>query len=179
MLRPARRKPMPEGYDGSTALPNARWEAFCQNYTGEHRRNASASYRAAGYHAVGDRADTACALKLLANAFVRKRIDHLDAQALEAVRLTARDANERLAAIATASYADFLDEDGNVDIAKVRDPRLAPAVECCVPTYDREGGFTGFRLKLHDPMRAIELLGLAAKGETPQNVVQQVLVIRG
>ena len=74
------------------------------------------------------------------------------------------DAAERLAAIATARYADYLDEQGHIDPAKVREPGLADAVECCQPIYSPEGVLVGHRLKLYDATRAIELLGLAAAG---------------
>jgi len=177
---PAKRKrkdAVPDNYDGTTALPNTRWEAFCHHYTGDFRRNAAGAYRAAGYKPQKNVTDAACASKLLINANIKKRISYLDDQALEIVRLTTREAQERLGSIASARYSDFLDDNGNVDINKVRDPRLSGAVEYCIPTYDREGGFTGYRLKLYDPMRALELLGMTAKDEA-SGPVQQVLVIK-
>lgn len=91
------------------------------------------------------------------------------------MRLHARDAAERLAAIATARYADYLDEQGHIDPAKVRDPGLADAVEFCQPIYSSEGVLVGHRLKLYDATRAIELLGLSA---APAESQQQVLVVR-
>ena len=161
---------------GAGPLRNARHEAFCRHYTGDHRRNASASYIAAGYSPKSAR-ERASRL-LLTNADVRRRIRELDDEALEAIRLHARDANERLGAIAAAKYTDYLDEDGNVDIQKVMSPELSPAVEYCLPVFYRDGVQTGWRLKLYDPMRALELLGLTAADSQPQGQNTQVLVIK-
>lgn len=162
--------------DGSRPLHNQRHELFCQHYTGDHRRNASASYVAAGYR--DSPAARSAASKLLTNPNIRARIAHLNDQALEQVRLHARDAAERLAAIATARYADYLDEQGHIDPAKVRDPGLADAVEFCQPIYSSEGVLVGHRLKLYDATRAIELLGLAEQPEDRAAQTNQVLVIR-
>ena len=136
-------------------------------------RNASASYVAAGYH--DSPAARSAASKLLTNPNIRARIAHLNDQALEQVRLHAREAVGRLAAIATATYGDYLDENGHVDPAKVKDPVLGQAVEYCQPIYNGEGVLVGHRLKLYDATRAIELLGLSA---APSESQQQVLVVR-
>ena len=59
--------------------------------------------------------------------------------------VTREDAAERLAAIATARYADYLDGQGHIDPAKVREPGLADAVEYCQPIYSSEGVLVGHR----------------------------------
>lgn len=165
-------RPLPEE-DGSRPLRNHRHELFCQHYTGDKRRNAVAAYVAAGYKDTPSaRAD---ASRLLTYANVRARVAHLNDEALETVRLHAREAVGRLAAIATATYGDYLDENGHVDPAKVKDPVLGQAVEYCQPIYNGEGVLVGHRLKLYDATRAIELLGLAA---APSESQQQVLVVR-
>ena len=166
---------LPPTYDGSTPLPNQRHELFCRFYTGDHRRNAAASYKAAGYKTEDAKV---CGCRLLTNVNVRKRIDYLNKQELERIKLHQRDATERLAAIATVTLADFMDSNGQLDLDKVRDPALAPAVESLDPIYDKEGCLIGHKLRLRDPLKALELLGLTAKTGDTTTQVNQVLVIR-
>ena len=165
-----------EQQDGAQPLRNARHEAFCLAYAGEHRRNAAASYRAAGYSSKKNHNAAAIAQKLLTKSDIRARVAFLDRKAAELARLSARDAIERLAAIATVTIADFLDERGRVDPEKLKDPRLAQAVAEAIPVYDREGCFLGWRLRLKDDMRALELLGLVEQPK-PEGA-QQVLIVK-
>ena len=167
-----------EDYDGSQPLPNVRWEAFCIAYTGEYRGNASASYRVAGYKTKKTVTDTAASARLLANVSIQKRLKHLNAQAMETLKENGRAALERLALIATVSYSDFLKENGEVDIKKVRDPKLAPAVKRCTPIRDKEGYIVDYYLELYDAMKAPELLGFTEKPEAQQTQINQVLVIK-
>jgi len=166
-----------QSYDGKTALKNTRWEAFCQHYTGDFRRNAAGAYKAAGYHPKDDHVASVMAQQIMANNSIVKRVEFLDREALSRIRMTAVDAQQRLGAIVSARYSDFLDECGDVDISKVRDPRLAPAVESCDAVYDKDGVRIGWRLRLHDPKKALELLGLTVQREE-QAQTQQVLVIK-
>ena len=163
-------------YDGATPLLNARWEAFCVAYCGEYKGQAAAAYHEAGYKTKKKMTDAAAASRLLTNVNVRRRVDWLNKQALEALMNDRRAALERLAIIATVNYADFLDACGNVDIKKVRDPRLAPAVKRCTPIRDKEGYIVDYYLELYDAMKAPELLGFTERTEAAQ--VNQVLVIK-
>lgn len=169
---------IPEDYDGSTPLPNARWEAFCIAYTGEFRGNAAASYRAAGYKTKKTVSDKVNAAKLLTFTNLQKRVKHLNDEAMAAIKENGRESLERLALIATVSYSDFLDEFGQVDIRKVRDPRLAPAVKRCTPIRDKEGCIVDYYLELYDAMKAPELLGFTEKTQESTDPVTQVLVIK-
>lgn len=60
-------------------LENPRWEKFCQLYAVDG--NASAAYRAAGYHPKSDAACWSCAAKLLRVAKVQARIQELTQEA--------------------------------------------------------------------------------------------------
>lgn len=175
--RSRRRDAVPEGYDGSTALPNTRWELFCQNFTGEHVRNASASYRAAGYKPKNGVSTASLASKLLINDNIQKRIDYLNEQALKVVRLHRRHAVERLSVIASAKLTDYQDEAGNVDPEKVRDPVLSQAVDEFWPVHDAQGNFVRYHLKLLPPMKAMEMLGLSEERKEQANGISNTLII--
>ena len=166
---------MKDSPDGSRALQNARREAFCLAYTGEHRRNAAAAYRAAGYAGRTSGSCRSAAWRLLDVPEVAARVAYLDGRALERCRLTRRDANDHLAAVCTVTLADFLGPDGRVDPEKLRDPALAQAVAKATPVYDREGVLLDYRLELKDSMRAYELLGLTARDESP--AAARILII--
>lgn len=157
--------------DGAAPLDNVRWEAFCTAYTGDFRRNAAASYVAAGYKPKTPQIAAATAERLLRKTEIQARIEHLNNEALKIERLHARDAVRRLAAIATAELADFLDENGDVDPKMVKSGPLRAAVQEMTQEYTRDG--RKVRIKLKDDMRALELLGLTEKAapESPQNNV--------
>lgn len=155
---------------GSTALANTRWEAFCIAYTGGFRRNAAASYVAAGYKPKDANIANAAALRLLGNVSIQSRVEYLNNEALKIERLHARDAVRRLAAIATAELADFMDEDGNIDPMKVKSHPQRSAVQ--EMTQEDTPNGRKVRIKLLDPMKALELLGLTDKAnEATQNNV--------
>lgn len=172
----ARREGAPPAEPGSRALANQRWELFCQHYCGDFRRNAAGAYLAAGYRAASTDIASAAALRLLRNVKVAERIDWLDKEAEAVVRLKARDAIERLAAIATARIGDFLDAAGNVDPEKVRNGPLSAAVADYYAVAMPDGTVSA-RIKLKDDMRALELLGLTEKPNAPSGA-PGVLVIK-
>ena len=58
---------------GADRLKNTRWEAFCVHYTGKHRRNGAAAYRAAGYKPKTPEVATVCAIALLAKPNIQRR----------------------------------------------------------------------------------------------------------
>ena len=169
---------LPEHEDGSQPLANARWEAFCIAYTGECRGNAAAAYRAAGYKTKKTVSDQANASRLLTNDIIQQRVRHLNKKAMEALQEARRTCLERLATIATVSYSDFLTPNGHVDIRKVHDPRLAPAVKRCTPILDKDGCTVDYYLELYDAMKAPELLGFVEKPEERPAQINQVLVIK-
>jgi len=173
---PKRRARTPEPGDGSRPLSSSRHELFCLAFTGDCRRNAAESYRRAGYRDKSAKGNSASAMRLLSRPEVAARVKWLEGQALEAARLTARDAQEHLARVATATVADFLGPDGRVDASRLRDPALAQAIQKVTPVYDREGNLLDYRLELKDSMRALELLGLTETAATA-GAVQQVLII--
>ena len=160
--------------DGAAPLDNVRWEAFCVAYTGGFRRNAAASYVAAGYKPKRPEIATSAALRLLANVHIQARIEHLNNEALKIERLHARDAVRRLAAIATAELADFLDENGDVDPKKVKSGPLRAAVLEMTQEYSESG--RKVKIKLKDDMRALELLGLTEKA-APEVAQASVFII--
>ena len=166
----------PPAEPGARPLQNRRWELFCQHYCGDFRRNAAGAYLAAGYRVCNSDTASACALKLLRNAKVSERVDWLDKEAEAVVRLKARDAIERLAAIATARIGDFLDAAGNVDPEKVRNSPLSAAVSDYYAVAMPDGTVSA-RIKLKDDMRALELLGLTEKPNAPSGA-PGVLVIK-
>ena len=146
---------------GADRLKNTRWEAFCVHYTGKHRRNGAAAYRAAGYKPKTPEVATVCAIALLAKPNIQARIKHLNDEALKIEQLHARDAVSRLAVIATAKITDFLDERGRVDMAKVVSSPLSAAIQ--EVTWQKHKGKEEVRIKLKDDMKALELLGLTLK----------------
>lgn len=177
-LAPAHR-PEPEE-DGARPLRNARHEAFCQAYTSTHARNAAASYLAAGYKVKKTTPASAAALHLLSKINIRNRIKVLEDAALELAGISRREAVERLSVMATASIADFLDENGEVDVGKVRNGPFAAAVEDFwiqkLPDGSRK-----CRIRLADRQKAMQLLGLTREkvAEVQQQVaVAPVLVIK-
>lgn len=163
--------------DGVRALPNARHEAFCQHYCGDYRRNAAAAYKAAGYRVSSDRAAASMAYTLLKRADVQARIDCIEQELTRILKIKVRDAIERLGIIATASMADFLDENGQVDTHLLKHSPSAAAISECFITVSPEGAVTA-RIKLKDDMRALELLGLVAKDQQQQQQQQSVLIVK-
>lgn len=169
-----KRKNAPVEEDGTKPLANKRHEAFCMAYVGECRDNASAACLAVGYktknaNVVGPR--------LLANVGIQRRIRHLEDELVETEKLRMIDAVRHLKSIATVNLSDFLNEDGTVDESKFKDPWLMQAVQELSPVIDRKGYRVGWKIKLKDSMRALELLGLTEqKQEQVQN--NQVLVIK-
>jgi phage terminase small subunit len=152
---------------GSRPLNNSRWESFCIAYTGQHKRNGSAAYVAAGYKPKASQTAASMAERLLRNDDIQARIEYLNNEALKIERLHARDAIARLATIATAKLSDFLDEAGNVNIDMVKNHPLSAAIQ----EFTSEDTPNGrkVRIKLKDDMRALELLGLTDKAsETTQ-----------
>ena len=163
-----------DDYDGTTPVPNKRWEAFCMHYVGDCRDNASASCRAAGYK--GKNANIV-GPRLLARVIIKRRIRHLEDELVEQERLKAIDAVRHLKRIATVSLSDFVGPDGRIDVAKLRDPQLSQAVAEITPIYDKDGCLLDYKLKLKDSMKALELLGLTDQKAAPdQN--NQVLIIK-
>lgn len=147
--------------DGVKPLANVRWEAFCIAYTGVFRRNGAGAYVAAGYKPKTPDIAASNAERLLRNADIQNRVEHMNNEALKIERLHARDAIRRLATIATAELADFLDEDGNIDPLLVkRGPLRAAVLEM---TQDDTPSGRRIKLKLKDDMRALELLGMTEK----------------
>lgn len=174
-----RNRPEPE-QDGTQPLRNARHEAFCQAYTSTHARNAAASYLAAGYKAKKGHPPAVNGARLLTFANIRNRIRVLEEAALELAGISRREAVERLSVMATASIADFLDENGRVDIEKVRNGPFAAAVEEFWTTEDAEGRVK-CHIKLADRQKALQLLGLTREKPaqtTVQAAVQPVLIIK-
>ena len=82
-------KPNNNNNNGADRLKNTRWEAFCVHYTGKHRRNGAAAYRAAGYKPKTPEVATVCAIALLAKPNIQARIKHLNDEALEIEQLHA------------------------------------------------------------------------------------------
>ena len=166
-----RNAPMEE--DGTKPLANKRHEAFCMHYVGDCRDNAAASYRMAGYKAKGN----VNGVQLLAKTSIQRRIRHLEDELVETEKLRMIDAVRHLKSIATVNLSDFLNDDGTVDESKFKDPWLMQAVQELSPVVDRKGYRVGWKIKLKDSMRALELLGLTDQKAAPdQN--NQILVIK-
>lgn len=163
-----------ENQKGSNRLSNIRWEAFCVHYTGGYRRNAAASYIAAGYKPKDANIANASALKLLGNTSIENRIQYLNDEALKIERLHARDAIKRLALIATAKLSDYMDENGRIDPRKVADTELSGAVQ--EMTMDDTESGVKIKIKLKDDMKALELLGLVEKN-APESTQNNVFII--
>ncbi len=155
---------------GSKPLRNVRWESFCVAYTGHFRRNAAGAYMAAGYKPKTPETAAVNAARLLTNPNIQSRVEYLNAEALKIERLHARDAIKRLAVIATATMADFLDDKGDID-PKALTGAMSAAIEHVAMTETSNGRRWNIRLK--DDMRALELLGLTeqAAPETAQGGV--------
>ena len=160
--------------DGSKPLANVRWEAFCIAYTGHFRRNAAAAYVAAGYKPKTPDIAASASERLLRNVDIQSRVEYLNNEALKVERLHARDAIRRLAAIATAELADFLDAEGKIDPMLVkRGPSRAAVQEM---TQDDTPNGRRIKIKLLDPMRALVLLGLTEKA-APEQQQNNVFII--
>ena len=157
---------VPDDYDGSTALPNNRWEAFCKAYTGKHRRNGAASYVAAGYKPGSKEVAAANACRLLTDENIDRRIGFLNDQALAAARLHIRDAVERLGIIATAKITDFLDDNGEIDPQTLKHHPMGAAI-AELRQYESKNG-TRYHIKLKDDIKALEMLGLTEQVQPPQ-----------
>ena len=166
--------PPPESEDGTRPLANKRWESFCLYYVGEHRGNATASCVACGYK--NKNADVT-GPRLLGIVGIQRRIKYLEDELAESEKLRAIDAVRHLKAIVTVTLSDFLNPDGTVDESKFQDRNLMQAVQELSPVHDKDGARIGWKIKLKDSMRALELLGLTEqKQEQVQN--NQVLVIK-
>jgi hypothetical protein len=159
--------------DGSQPLINKRHEAFCLAFVGECRDNAAAAYLAAGYKNKNAHVN-GCQLLIKTN--IKRRIKHLEDELAEQEKLKAIDAIRHLKAIATVTITDFMNPDGTLDESKLQDRNLTQAIQELTPTFDKDGVRIGWKLKLKDSMRALELLGLTEKEEVVQN--NQVLVIK-
>lgn len=160
---------------GGQPLADMRMEAFCQAYTGEHRRNLVASYYAAGYTPANTRRAFKAASELLMMSAVRDRIGWIDDTGLALDRLHARDAVRRLAAIATANITDFLDDEGKVSMELIRSHPKREAIREL--TREENRGGIKYTIKLKDDMKAIEMLGLAASAPGTQPGSHTVLII--
>lgn len=160
--------------DGTMPLVNKRHEAFCMAYVGECRDNAAAAYVAAGYQ--NTKNAHVCGCQLLTKLNIKRRVKHLEDELAEQEKLKAIDAIRHLKAIATVTITDFMNPDGTLDESKLQDRNLTQAIQELTPTFDKDGVRIGWKLKLKDSMRALELLGLTEKEEVVQN--NQVLVIK-
>lgn len=160
--------------DGSQPLVNKRHEAFCLAYVGECRDNAAAAYRAAGYKDAKNAHVNGC--QLLTKTNIKRRVKYLEDELAEQEKLKAIDAIRHLKAIATVTITDFMKPDGTLDEAKLQDRNLTQAIQELTPTFDKDGVRIGWKLKLKDSMRALELLGLTEREEVVHN--NQVLVIK-
>ncbi len=163
--------------DPSKALKNARHEAFCLAYCGEFRGNGAASYMAAGFRCKSKDQAKRLASRLMKRGDVTARIKHLEGELAEAEKLKALDALRILRAVATTSFSDFLDEEGKVDPQKLKDPELRAAVASADPITTKDGAIIGYKLRLKDSLKALELLGLTAQPQAEADC-PQVLVIK-
>lgn len=163
--------------DPSKTMKNARHEAFCLGYCGDTRHNGAASYLAAGFRCKSADQAKRLASRLLKRPDVAARVRHLEEELAEAERLKALDALRILRAVATVNFSDFLDERGNVDPQKLKDPELRAAVASADPVTTKDGAIIGYKLRLKDSLKALELLGLTAQPQAEADC-PQVLVIK-
>jgi phage terminase small subunit len=111
--------------------------------------NATKAARRAGYsphtaHVIGS--------KLLRNPRIQAAI----APMMKSMHLTPERVLSRLAAIAGADFSDFLSAaDGSIDLEKIKSQ--GHLVKCLEKTK------YGYRLELHDALRALELIGKAQR----------------
>jgi phage terminase small subunit len=78
----------------------------------------------------------------------------------EAKSITIESIASELNRIAFANVGDFLDENGEVNIMSVMRPDAAAVAEVVTTQHEVDGRVTTRkRIKLHDKMRALELLG--------------------
>lgn len=162
---------MNEGYDGSTALKNARHERFCHEYVIDY--NASRSARAAGYAESGAGTE---GYKLLKNPYVLARKNYLEKRAVDALGITKERITKELAAIAFANPDDVIEwgdtqmieveEDGK----KMRIPYHGITIKNSqnLPAHVRAAikkvkqGKDGLEVELHDKQAALRLLAAQA-----------------
>ncbi|MGO9246005.1 MAG: terminase small subunit [Verrucomicrobiia bacterium] len=140
-------QPVPSG-DITLAIPRPkrvrlthRQRVFIAEYV--RTWNGAKAARLAGYT---HRSAEVMSCKMLKDPKILAEID----AHLKRLHLTPDEVLSRLAAIAGADFADFLDEQGNVDIEKVK------AQGELVRSLEQKQH--GCKLELHDPQRALETI---------------------
>lgn len=130
-------------------------ELFVQYYL--QNFNATRAARMAGYSDNGGYLHTV-ASKLLQNSTIKAEIDERMKQA----KLSADAVIKLLSDHATGTLEDFLNSDGEIDLETARQSglmHLLKEVEI-TETYNKDdSGSVRRKIKLHDPQKALELLG--------------------
>lgn len=133
----------------------AQQEAFCQHYT-KHwnatRAAREAKYNTKNPHVMG--------YQLLQNPLVQERIDHLKSHALKEIGITRERVLTELSRIAFTSMRDLASWSGGTMSLRSSDEiseDVAAAVSEVSETVSKDGG--SIKIKQHDKVRALELLG--------------------
>ena len=120
------------------------------------RFNGVKAYR----HVYGKNLDVdsarASASRLLSNVNIRKAIN----KELEAFHLSTEEALEILSTHARSDMSDFTNEDGEIDIKKLKEAGLGHLIKEVetIETVSDKGSFTKKKVKLHDPQTAINMI---------------------
>ena len=134
----------------------AKLHAFAQAYC-ECNNRVEAYRRSYRCEAMLDNTIARKAQEVASLPHVAEMIRKIQGEAAARNRVSVDETLRQLSAIAYSDITDFVEFDGTE--AHLRDiTRLAPEQRYCIREIDVHSG-GGFRIRLHDKLRAIELLG--------------------
>lgn len=152
---------------------SAKEKKFIHEYLSDPRHNATAAAKAAGYDAKSDAVYRVIACQVMKRENVRAAIN----AAFEALAMPKFETIFRISKIAAGDLDDLLDEDGNfsIDLARERDVTFLlkkVEVDRDVMEVKESGGEDPLersiikekvKIQIHDPLKALELLGRHGK----------------
>lgn len=137
----------------------ANQEAFCHEYVVD--RNGTRAYKK--IYKCSVKVAAAGASRLLRNAKVKERIKDLEEKVFKTADITAERVIQEIAKIAFSNIGEFIDivnEGGSVSM-KLLKSLTAEQLACVseITELETASGLRRFKFKLHDKLKALELLG--------------------
>jgi phage terminase small subunit len=144
---------------GASTLPDKR-ALFIEHYLANGFNQTDAAIKA-GFSPASARTE---AWRLMKNADIRAEID----RRLKEHHITAEEVLARMASHARGDMSDFLNDDGEIDLALARERGVLHRLKSVNRSYDREGRVQ-LRIELYDAQSALDKLGHATNA-LKQNV---------
>lgn len=149
-------------------LKNSRYEKFAQAvFSGKSQKDAAIE---AGF---SPRTADLTGYRLIRNDKIMARIQELHKETASAAVMSVREIEERLTEIGRARLVDFVDENGKITLKVANDGALQEFV-----ITDWKGGkeeraaSRTTKIKLHNPMTAMDMLNRMRGDYPPANVLQ-------